>query len=147
MIRTTEHADLERLEQLWLYAMSSAHPAVPRHYWRGRAAQAILRWRRADCSLVYVDAGEEMAKGFAVVSHGDWLQCLCVSPVVTGRGVGSALMEAVKRDRAQLQTSVLQENLGARYFLQQHGFVEVERRPCRGAGQNRLLMRYGGSAL
>lgn len=147
MIRTARQSDLQRLEQLWLYAVISAHPSLSRHYWQARAAEFRRHCREAEC-LVYVETKWGIAEGFAAVRDLDQLECLCVSPAFAGRGAGSELMRAAKRGRSQLEARVLQENLGARYFLQQHGFLETGREPSAEAGQAELLMCYcaGGVA-
>ncbi|WP_323846130.1 GNAT family N-acetyltransferase [Microbulbifer magnicolonia] len=140
MIRSARQMEFERLEQLWLHVAASAHPSLPRHYWQARAAVFRRRCRHADDCLVYVERSAAPVDGFVTVTAGDHLECICVSPLVSGRGVGSALIRAAKRGRPQLQGLVLEENLGARYFLQQHGFVEVARRPSAEAGQACILM-------
>jgi len=148
MIRTARQSELQRLEQLWLYSVTSAHPSLARDYWLARAAEFRRHCHRADC-LVYAETNGGIAEGFAAISDLDRLECLCVSPAFTGRGAGSELICAAKRGRSQLEACVLQENLGARYFLQQHGFVEIDRQPNVEAGQAELLMYYraGGAAV
>ncbi|WP_091388059.1 GNAT family N-acetyltransferase [Microbulbifer marinus] len=145
MIRSANRTEFDRLEQLWLHASASAHPSLPHDYWRARVAMFRRGCRHADACLVYVERDGQPVEGFVTVVDGDRLECICVSPLVSGRGVGSALVAAAKRGRPQLQVEVLQENLGARYFLQQHGFVEVERRTDAGTGQVQLLMCCPGA--
>ncbi len=146
MIRTASQSDLQRLEQLWFYSVTSAHPSLSRHFWEARAAEFRRHCREADC-LVYADTIDGIAEGFAAIRDLDSLEYLCVSPAFAGRGAGSELMRATKRGRPQLQARVLQENLGARYFLQQHGFVEIERQPSAEACQAEILMCYFASGI
>ncbi|SHF32214.1 putative acetyltransferase [Microbulbifer donghaiensis] len=140
MIRSASDAELDRLEQLWLHTAASAHPSLPQDYWRRRIRNFRRDCRRAVDCLVYLEGDGEPVSGFVTVTEGDRLGCICVSPLATGRGVGSELIDAAKRGRPQLQVEVLEENLGARYFLQQQGFVEVERRPDTEAGQVNIRM-------
>lgn len=147
MIRTACRDEILRLQQLWLHAAASAHPSLPRDYWQKRAAAFRQHCRGADLCLVFRAADGEPADAFVSVSDGDWLRFLCVSPLVAGRGVGSRLLRAAARGRPQLQVAVLEENLGGRYFLQQHGFVEVERRASAEAGQAELHMCSGAVCM
>lgn len=144
MIRQARRDDLGRLEQLWLYSVITAHPSLPRDYWRRQLAEFRRDCIRAGCSLVYSEAGHRSADGFAVVGRTGDLVFICVTPACAGRGVGSALMEAIKRNHAYLEARLLQENLLGRYFLQQHGFVESERRTDATTGRIEILMRYDG---
>lgn len=142
MIRNANHADLERLEQLWLYSVITAHPNLPRHYWHARLQEFRRQCLGADRCLVYSEPGHCAADGFAVVARDRSLVFLCVTPALAGRGGGSELMRAAKLGRPQLQATLLQENLVGRYFLQRHGFVEVERQPSAATGLSEIVMRY-----
>lgn len=142
MIRSANHADLERLEQLWLYSVITAHPSLPRQYWHARLQEFRRQYLGADRCLVYSEPGHCAADGFAVVARDRSLVFLCVTPAVSRRGGGGELMRAAKVGRSEIRATVLQENLAGRYFLQRHGFVEMERLPCADAGQAEIVMRY-----
>ncbi|AOS96377.1 putative acetyltransferase [Microbulbifer aggregans] len=124
-----------------MYTVVSAHPSLPRQYWQDRLCVFRRSCLGAEMCVVFASAKSKAADAFALVEPGNVLAWLCVSPAITGRGIGSSLMAVVKHDREQLHTWVLQENLWARYFLQEQGFVERERQPAAG-GQHRLLMQY-----
>ncbi|WP_250460661.1 hypothetical protein [Microbulbifer litoralis] len=142
MIRRAVAGDLERLEQLWLYTVVTSHPSLPRTYWRGRLDEFRRSYLGAENCLVFYESRRGTADGFVVVGRGQVLEFLCITPAVAGRGGGSELMRAAKVGRAQLEATLLQENLGGRYFLQQHGFVEAERKPSATAAQAEIVMRY-----
>ncbi|WP_346838273.1 GNAT family N-acetyltransferase [Microbulbifer sp. SAOS-129_SWC] len=140
MIRNASPDDLGRLEQLWLYSVITAHPSLPRDYWRARLAAFRRDCLDADYCLVYTERGHRSADGFALVAGDDTLKFLCVTPALAGHGAGAALMEATKRACPQLQAHLLQENLLGRYFLQRHGFVETERYADGDSGQMAIVM-------
>ncbi len=91
---------------------------------------------------MYVENINDTADGFIVVAPGDALLWLCVNPVKTRQGVGSQLMAAAQHGRDQLHTWLLQDNLEARVFLQDRGFVERERRPGPVQSQYWLCMQF-----
>jgi GNAT superfamily N-acetyltransferase len=63
-----------------------------------------------------------------LVLDGDRVDQLYVEPGLTGRGIGSALLEAAKRERPTgLQLWTFQSNEGALRFYRRHGFEEAER--------------------
>ena len=65
-------------------------------------------------------AGERLI-GFAGARL-DWLDHLYVDPVWHGRGVGQALLAAVREDRPELNLWTFQENAQARRFYERQGF-------------------------
>jgi putative acetyltransferase len=69
------------------------------------------------------DAGRLI--GFAV-SKQDWLDHLYVDPTWHGRGVGKALLSAVREDAQELNLWTFQANGQARRFYESHGFRLVE---------------------
>jgi GNAT superfamily N-acetyltransferase len=144
MIRPAACRDLDRLERLWFYTVVTAHPTVPRQYWEHRRPDFRRACLGSECCAVYLSGESDTADGFFTLIPGNALPWLCVSPAAAGRGAGSELMAEAKRVSKQLHTWVLQENLRARYFLQEQGFVERERQPARGGGQHWLLMCYQG---
>nr|WP_010131081.1 GNAT family N-acetyltransferase [Microbulbifer agarilyticus] len=152
MLRPLQESDIERLLQLWLYLASTAHPSLPVSYWseQGRVMRRKLsaqcgRWKRggraAEVHWVYSRPDSSIAEGLVTVSHNHQVQTIFVSPGEQRHGVGSELMEQAKFDQLELTTSVLEENLRGRYFLQQHGFVEFERTFNAAAGQDEIAMR------
>ncbi|MCA0900157.1 GNAT family N-acetyltransferase [Microbulbifer agarilyticus] len=152
MLRPLQESDIERLLQLWLFLASTAHPSLPVSYWseQGRAMRRKLRtqcgpWNRgepvADVHWVYSRPGSAIAEGLVTVGDDHQVQTIFVSPGEQGHGVGSELMEQAKFGQVELTSVVLEENLRGRYFLQQHGFAELERTFNASAGQDEIVMR------
>lgn len=140
MIRSVAHTDTDRLLRIWLDTHSHAHASLPDSYWAQQEPQ-VRAWCSAGCGgLVYCARERDRADGFALASHAGELLLIFVSRALQGRGAGSALMAAAAPKQPQLWVSVLEENLGARYFFQTHGFVEQERRYQADVGQHLLQM-------
>ena len=65
--------------------------------------------------------------GFVAMSNGDLLEHLYVHPELTGRGIGSALLERAKaRMPGGFRLWVFQANAGARRFYERHGLRIVK---------------------
>ena len=64
--------------------------------------------------------------GFVAYKN-DWLNHLYVAPAHWCKGVGAALLGAVRAESPALQLWTFQKNLAARRFYEAHGFVECER--------------------
>jgi GNAT superfamily N-acetyltransferase len=63
-----------------------------------------------------------------LVLDGRWLDQLYVEPTMTGRGIGSQLVELAKRRRPEsLQLWTFASNIGAQRFYERHGFVAAHR--------------------
>lgn len=152
MLRPLQEADVERLSQLWLHLACCAHPSLPVKFW---AAQGRLLRRQlsAQCRLqqlhgasagtshwVYTRPGSNVAEGLVTITDNMLVETIFVSPMEQRRGVGSELMAQAKFGRPQLKTKVLEENLRGRYFLQQHGFAEIERCFNQSAKQDEIWM-------
>ena len=63
-----------------------------------------------------------------LVLDGQWLAQLYIEPTLTGRGIGSKLVELARRQRPdglRLWTSA--SNVGAQRFYERHGFVAIRR--------------------
>lgn len=64
--------------------------------------------------------------GFAACNNGD-LNALYVANDWRGQGVGSALIQHLQGDHAEMRLWTFQANTGAQAFYQRHGFFEVTR--------------------
>ncbi|WP_445355339.1 GNAT family N-acetyltransferase [Microbulbifer sp. EKSA008] len=141
MIRKAKLKELDRLEQLWLHASANSHPSIPRQFWVDRIAQFRKDCRSATQCLVYTDRNNAVAEAFITLLSDGTVTHLCVSPLFTGCGIGTNLISAIRDRRYPLKAEVLRENLRTRYFLQKHGFVEVERSYHVEYGQHSISMQ------
>ncbi|WP_444920570.1 GNAT family N-acetyltransferase [Microbulbifer sp. CnH-101-G] len=145
MIRKAELKELDRLEQLWLHAVTHSHPSLPRQFWLQRRGEFRRDCRRSNQCLVFTGRHSAVAEAFITLVDTDKIAHLCVSPLFTGCGIGASLLKAVAVGRKQLQAQVYRENLRTRYFLQKHGFVETRRGYNAEYGQHQILMSCKGT--
>jgi GNAT superfamily N-acetyltransferase len=81
--------------------------------------------REREVWLTEDDNGRPVA---ALVLDGDWIDQLYVEPAITGRGLGSQLVELAKSRRPEgLQLWTFATNIGAQRFYLRNGFTEAER--------------------
>ncbi|WP_444910885.1 GNAT family N-acetyltransferase [Microbulbifer sp. TRSA005] len=144
MIRMAELKELDRLEQLWLHAVTNSHPSLPRQFWLQHRSEFRRDCRRSNQCLVFTGRHSAVAEAFITLVDRDNIAHLCVSPLFTGCGIGATLLQAVARGCKQLQAQVFRENLRTRYFLQKHGFVETQRGYNAEYGQHQIFMSCGG---
>lgn len=82
---------------------------------------AFFREHVFPASEVWIAHAGERLIGFAGARL-DWLDHLYVDPNWHGRGVGQALVSAVRRDRPELNLWTFQDNAQARRFYERQGF-------------------------
>lgn len=92
--------------------------------------------RRMIASHRVLVARDTVPVGFIAVKHGD-IAAFHVAETHRGRGIGKALLDAVKAEEPRLALWTFQANVDAIRFYAREGFVEVERTD--GAGNEERL--------
>ena len=76
---------------------------------------------------VWLANSSERVVGLLVLDD-DWVDQLYVEPALTGHGIGSALLDVAKRERATgLRLWTFASNTGARRFYERHEFAARDR--------------------
>ncbi|MBT2185512.1 GNAT family N-acetyltransferase [Sphingobium nicotianae] len=91
-------------------------PQEDRDFWREHIFPTCEIWGAFE---------KDVLLGQAAVSEG-WVHQLHVDPIGQGRGIGSALLAALKIGMPDIQLWTFQANHGARRFYERHGFIAVE---------------------
>jgi GNAT superfamily N-acetyltransferase len=119
--------DAAVLAELFLAAREAAYPAMPRPV---HAAPAVHRWFHellGSPRETWVAERDGRSVGYLVLDPA-WLDSLYVRPDLTGRGIGSALLDLAKALRPDgFGLWVFESNAPARRFYERHGLLEVRR--------------------
>jgi GNAT superfamily N-acetyltransferase len=113
------------VSDVWLRSRHASFPAIPLPVHSDESVQewfATVVMTTRDVWVVDIDH-EVVA---LLVLEGDWVDQLYVDPDWTGRGFGSRLIDAAKKQRPSgLDLWTFQSNAGARRFYERHGFAAV----------------------
>ena len=127
-VRRGTEGDARAAAELWLRARKAALDVIPPPV---HGDDDVRAWF---ASHVVRDAELWVAEGPAgrlhgiLVLNGPWVEQLYVDPSMTGRGIGSELLELAVRERPTgLRLWTFASNTGAQRFYERHGFVEVRR--------------------
>jgi GNAT superfamily N-acetyltransferase len=127
-LRRATDRDAGALAELYLRARKAAIPTIPMTAHTDdevRAWIAELVIPRTEVWLAEDDGGEPV--GLLVLDE-EWVDQLYVEPGLTGRGIGTELIELAKRRRpAGLRLWTFESNAGAQRFYERHGFRATDR--------------------
>jgi len=116
----------QSLADLWLRSRYASIPAIPAPVHSDNDAREWFASVVVSDRELWVITTEERPAALLVLDHG-WIDQLYVEPSVTGRGLGSRLVELAKSRRpAGLQLWTFATNVGAQRFYVRHGFTAVE---------------------
>jgi GNAT superfamily N-acetyltransferase len=148
-LRRATEDDASAAADLWLRARKAAVGTIPPP---AHDDDDVRAWFAAhvvrDTELWLAEDGAGALLGILVLD-GSWLDQLYVEPAMTGRGVGTALVELAKRERPDgLRLWTFASNAGAHRFYERHGFVAVRRTDGRGNEERApdVLYAWGDAA-
>lgn len=119
--------DHEALARLVTDARRAAVPMMPRPVHTPEEDRAWTALQLGGEREVWVVEVEEELVGYLMLEPG-WLHSIYVRPDLTGRGIGTFLLDFVKSIRPEgFGLWVFESNEGARRFYRRHGLVELRR--------------------
>jgi chorismate mutase/GNAT superfamily N-acetyltransferase len=135
-LRPATADDADALAALFLAARAAAEPAMPptvhpphevRHWFREVLGLVPRTVPMPEARETWVAVTAEGAVGYLVLDP-EWLDSLYVRPDLTGRGIGSALLDLAKSLRPDgFGLWVFETNERAQEFYRRHGLVTVRR--------------------
>ncbi|MEN0615467.1 N-acetyltransferase [Klebsiella indica] len=120
MIRYRDSNEGDSLLALWLKSTIHAHPFIDERYWHDSIAVVRDVYLPTACTWVWEQNGE--LKGFISVMESRFIGALFVAPDAIRQGIGSALINEVKKHYAWLSLEVYQKNVRAVNFYHAQGF-------------------------
>lgn len=122
-IRLAEDADAAVIARIHMTSRSAAMPYLPP---QKRSGEQVTRWVR-DVLLrqcrIWVAVRDAEIMGYAALD-GDMLEHLYLRPDVRRQGIGTLLLDEVRRHSPDgVSLHVFQQNTDARAFYEHHGFT------------------------
>jgi GNAT superfamily N-acetyltransferase len=125
-LRRGTDSDAAALAELYLRARRAAIPIIPMTAHTDDEVRAWIAELVIPRSEVWVAESDELVG--LLVLDGDWIDQLYVEPALTGRGIGTQLIELAKRERpGGLRLWTFESNSGARRFYERHDFRATDR--------------------
>lgn len=118
MIRKLKTADLDKIMFIWLNANIEAHSFIAAEYWKDHFEAVKKMIPQAE---VFVSERDDGIKGFIGLSR-TYVEGIFVDKAARSKGIGSELLDFVKKDRARLSLKVYKKNESAVQFYKKRGF-------------------------
>lgn len=118
MIRSLQSKDMNCIMDIWLRSNIQAHSFIPKQYWLDHFDYARAGISSAEV-FVYEDNGRII--GF-IGLNGDCLEGIFVSKECRSLGIGTKLLDFVKKRRSRLTLNVYCKNTSAVRFYEKNGF-------------------------
>lgn len=128
VLRRGTAADARAAADLWLRARKAALDTIPAPVHSEDEVRAWFASHVVGETELWI--AEDASGGLAgiLVLDGPWVDQLYVEPTLTGRGIGTALLNLAKRERRDgLRLWTFASNPGAQRFYERHGFVATRR--------------------
>ena len=125
-IRFAEEADAAVIARIHVTSRSATMPYLPPQQ---RSHVQVTRWVREGLlrqCLIWVAVRDAEIMGYAALD-GDMLEHLYLRPDVRRRGIGTLLLDEVRRHSPHgVSLHVFQQNTDARAFYARHGFTVLD---------------------
>lgn len=134
--------DTDRVVRIWLEASILAHHFIPAMYWIGKQEDMKNVYLPASATYVYVDEQTGLVQGFISMVD-NYLAALFVIPEAQGKGIGTALMDYVKKKHPEIALKVYAKNEPSVAFYEKQGFRLVEEQIEEETAEKEFVMKWG----
>lgn len=119
MIRLFEEKDIDTVLDLWLNTNINAHDFIPVSYWKDNydTVRELLPQAK-----LYVYEKEHEVQGFIGLND-SYIEGIFVEQKVQSKGIGTQLLDYVKKEKKELFLNVYQKNIQAIHFYKRAGFI------------------------
>ena len=122
MIRIFNNKDIEEVMRIWKKENIKAHNFIPKEYWENNYEYVKEILPKAEI-YVYIDS--DKIKGFIGMNN-NHIEGIFIDTDSQNKGIGTALLNKVKEDKAKLTLNVYDENKKAIKFYQKNGFEIIK---------------------
>ncbi|MGL4956448.1 MAG: N-acetyltransferase [Bacteroidales bacterium] len=118
-IRKATKKDFDALVEIWYESSIMAHHFIAQEYWQKN--KEAMRTQYLPSAEIYLSVNETVISGFVGLIE-NYLAALFVLPKYQGKGVGTLLVDEVKKQRNSLRLSVYKKNINGIEFYKSKGF-------------------------
>lgn len=138
MIREYRKEDLEPVMQIWLESNYEAHDFIDEDYWKQNYDLVKAELPKAK---IYVNTNDTEILGFSGLQD-NHIAGLFVRKNMRGHGIGSELLNGVKKYHSSLTLSVYKKNKHAVAFYGKHGFEVIEKKIDKNVNEEEYVMEW-----
>lgn len=153
VIRPMESDDLDAVLTLWLQGNKQAHHFISESYWHSMFPLVSQMMPQAQVWVIErpddqvhdakngVTASPNIILGFLGM-NGSHIEGLFIGESVRSQGLGTQLLNFVKKRHRELTLNVYEKNIRAQAFYLREGFVVVDHALDENTGEPDILMRW-----
>lgn len=134
--------DTDRVVRIWLEASILSHHFIPAMYWIGKQEDMKNIYLPASTTYVYVDEQTGLVQGFISMVDDNYLAALFVIPEAQSKGIGTALMDYVKKKYPEITLKVYAKNEPSVVFYEKQGFRLVEEQIEEETAEKEFVMKW-----
>lgn len=138
MIRELEINDINEVMEIWKYATIEAHNFINKEYWLGKYSEVKDVYIPMSKTFIYEENND--IRGFISILDDNFIGALFVDISSQGKGIGSQLIDFVKKRYNKLSLAVYKNNKKAVEFYKGAGFVLDEEKIDEGTNEKELIM-------
>lgn len=143
-IREMKDEDLEKVAEIWLKGIKdTAPPLISGKPWDSKLPDFKEETRNANEKFVYYDRKDRIIKGFitaGIPANKNYILGLYVDSESQGKGIGTKLLDKLRKTYRHLTGHVYEQNHKAIKFYIDHGFEVSGKKKCPDTGKRKLRM-------
>ncbi len=140
MIRKFQTEDTAKVMDLWLETTTLAHDFISAAFWSDSYEYVLNECLYKSETYIYED--KHQIKGFISILESNYIGGLFVARVFQGQGIGTKLLNYIKKHKPNLSLHVYVENKSAVEFYQKSDFKIIADQIDLKTGKEELLMAW-----
>lgn len=122
MIEKFNKKDIDAVMQIWKKENIKAHYFISKEYWENN--YEYVKKVLPD-SEIYVYTNKNKIEGFIGINN-NYIEGIFIDTTSQNKGIGTALLNKVKRNKKRLTLNVYKKNKKAISFYKKNGFIIIE---------------------